>query len=209
MLSFIRIVFNGRMKTLIKAVTLIVLFSGARQTPAQHYLEARGADTKYRYFDWNYTFTNAALVDAFYVGVPGGNEFNLGGGYGFKPKPCLTLAPLAYAVIGKEAGQRGIKIALLVILEKSGWKVNSFLGHFERIAGDVDDYQVLDTLDISRAVQGPFEIGFSSGFFHAGGKWNPQNGPLFKLNDRLGAWYVSCRFGPDNELRFARNFLFK
>lgn len=176
---------------------------------AQHYLEVRGASTKYRYFDWNYTFSNSVLADAFYVGVPGSNEFNLGGGYGFKPTPSLMIAPMAYGVIGKEAGQRGVKGALLIMFEKNGWKANSFLGHFERFAGDVGDYQVLDTLDISRVVHGPIEVGFSSGFFHAGGTWNPQNGPLFKLNDELGSWYVSMRFGPQNELRFARTFLFK
>jgi hypothetical protein len=197
------------MHTLIKAIIFVTLVISARQGLAQHYLEVRGADTKYRYFDWNYTFHNSAIVDMFYVGVPGSNEFNLGGGYGLKPKPSLTIAPLAYAVIGKEAGQRGVKIALLVMFEKSGWKANSFFGHFERIAGDVADYQVLDTLDFSRVIHGPLEVGFSSGFFHAGGTWNPQNGPLLKLNDRFGAWYASYRFGPENELRFSRNFLFK
>ena len=197
------------MRILLKAGILLAFFLVGRQALAQHYLEGRVADTKYRYFDWNYTFPNAALVDVFYVGVPGSNEFNLGGGYGFKPRPSLTIAPMAYAVIGKEAGQRGIKVALLVMFEKSGWKVNSFLGHFARIAGDVDAYQVLDTFDASRVVHGPFEVGISSGFFHAGGKWNPQIGPLFKVNDRYGATYVSYRFGPDNELRFSRNFIIK
>jgi len=197
------------MRILLKAGILLAFFLVGRQALAQHYLEGRVADTKYRYFDWNYTFPNAALVDVFYVGVPGSNEFNLGGGYGFKPKPSLMIAPMAYAVIGKEAGQRGIKVALLVMFEKSGWKVNSFLGHFARIAGDVDAYQVLDTFDASRVVHGPFEVGISSGFFHAGGKWNPQIGPLFKVNDRYGATYVSYRFGPDNELRFSRNFIIK
>ncbi len=202
-------VFNGAMRILIKAGILLAFFLGGRQGLAQHYLEGRGADTKYRYFDWNYTFSNSALVDVFYVGVPGSNEFNLGSGYGFKPKPSLMIAPMAYAVIGKEAGQRGVKIALLVMFEKNGWKVNSFLGHFMRIAGDVARYQVLDTLDASRVVHGPFEVGISSGFFHADGKWNPQIGPLFKLNDRFGSWYVSYRFGPENELRFARTFVIK
>ena len=191
-----------------KSILLIALMLAGQQAFAQHYLEVRGASTKYRYFDWNYTFSNSALLDMFYVGVPGSNEFNLGGGYGFKPTASLMIAPMAYAVIGKEAGQRGVKGALLVTFEKDGWKANSFLGHFERLAGGVGDYQVLDTLDISRVARGPVEIGFSSGFFHAGGKWNPQNGPLFKLNDRRGFWYVSMRFGPQNELRFSRTFLF-
>jgi hypothetical protein len=201
------------MQTLIKAIAFLVLILGARPGLAQHYLEVRGADTKYRYFDWNYTFANSALVDVFYVGVPGSNEFNLGGGYSFKPKPSLTLSPLVYAVIGKEAEQRGIKIALLAMFEKKGWKVNSFFGHYKRISGDefgsIDNYQVLDTLDVSHVIRGPLEVGFSSGIFHTGGKWSPQNGPLVKLNDRFGAWYAFCRFGPENEFRFSRSFLFK
>jgi hypothetical protein len=194
---------------MIRACILLALLASGKQGWAQHYLEGRIASSEYRYFDWNYTFHNSAIVDAFYVGVPDSNEFNLGGGYGFKPRPSLTVAPMAYAVIGKEAGQRGVKIALLVMFEKNGWKLNSFLGHFSPIAGDVERYQVLDTLDVSRVIRGPFEVGLSNGFFHAGGKWNPQIGPLFKVNDRLGSWYVSCRFGPQNELRFSRSFLIK
>jgi hypothetical protein len=193
----------------IKTGVLLALVLFCRQGMAQHYLEARGATTKYRYFDWNYTFANAAIVDVFYVGVPGSNEFNLGGGYGFKPKPSLVIAPLAYAVIGKEAGQRGVKLALLVTFEKDGWKLNSFFGHYVRVAGDVGSYQVLDTLDFSKVVHGPFEVGISNGFFHADGKWNPQIGPLFKVNDRFGSTYVSCRFGPQNEVRFSRTFIIK
>ena len=201
--------FNMSMRIPAKTFTLLILFILSRSGMAQHYLEGRIASTEYRYFDWNYTFPNSAIVDLFYVGVPDSNEFNLGGGFGFKPSPSLTVAPLAYAVIGKEAGQRGIKVALLVMFEKNGWKLNSFLGHFSPIAGDIERYLVLDTLDFSRILHGPFEIGLSNGFFHTGGTWNPQIGPLFKLNDRLGSWYVSCRFGPQNELRFGRSLAFK
>jgi hypothetical protein len=197
------------MRILIQSAILLGLLQFSTQGWAQHYLEGRLADTRYRYFDWNYTFPNSAIVDVFYVGVPDSNEFNLGGGYGFKPAPSWVFAPVAYAVIGKEAGQRGIKLALLTMFEKNGWKLNSFFGQFIRIAGEVESYQVLDTLDVSRMVHGPFEVGLSNGFFHAGGKWNPQIGPLFKLNDRLGAWYVSYRFGPQDELRFSRNFLIR
>jgi hypothetical protein len=201
--------FNISMRIIIKTFIFLALFASGRQGWAQHYLEGRIASSEYRYFDWNYTFSNSAIVDLFYVGVPDSNELNMGGGYGFKLKPSLTVAPMAYAVIGKEAGQRGVKLALLVMFEKNGWKLNSFLGHFSPIAGDVEHYQVLDTLDVSRVIHGPFEVGLSNGFFHAGGKWNPQIGPLFKVNDRMGSWYVSCRFGPQNELRFSRSFLIK
>jgi hypothetical protein len=204
-----RLVFNERMRILIKASMLLALILVGRQGLAQHYFEVRASDTKYRYFDWNYTFSSSAIVDMFYVGVPGSNEFNLGGGYGFKPKPSLMIAPMAYAVIGKEAGQRGIKLALLATFEKNGWKVNSFIGHFERIDGDFGRYQVLDTFDASRMMHKQLEAGISAGFFHAGGEWKPQIGPLLKWNDRFGAWYVSYRFGSENELRFSRNFLIK
>jgi len=57
----------------------------------------------------------------------------VGGGYGFNPRPSLIITPLAYAAIGKEYGELGVKIALLVTFEKSGWKANGFLGHFEPI----------------------------------------------------------------------------
>jgi hypothetical protein len=193
-----------------KKLSLLVYFClCVRVGCAQHYVEVRGADTKYRYFDWNYTFANSAVVDAFYVGVPGSNEFNLGGGYGFKPKPSLTLTPLAYAVIGKEEGQRGIKLSLLLALDKEGWRVNGFVGHYVPISGDVARYQVLDTLDASRLIDKRWEIGVSSGFYHADRKWNPQVGPLVKWNDRLGSWNLSYRFGPQRELRVSRVLLFK
>lgn len=203
------LVFNEPMKDKMKAGVILVLWLAGTQGMAQHYLEARGANTKYRYFDWNYTFKNSAIVDLFYVGVPGSNELNCGGGYGFKPTAALTIAPVAYAVVAKEAEQRGIKIALLVMLDKDGWRVNSFVGHFARISGDVKSYQVLDTLDASKVIFKRYEIGISNGFFHADQKWNPQIGPLFKVNDRLGAWAVSYRFGPQRELRFSRVLLLK
>jgi hypothetical protein len=194
------------MRTIIKAGIFCTLLLAGSQALAQHYFEVRGATTKYRYFDWNYTFSKSAIVDMFYVGVPGSNEFNLGGGYGFKPKPSLMVAPMAYAVVGREAGQRGIKIALLATFEKNNWRLNSFLAHFVPVSGDVSHYQVLDTLDFSRVLHGSIEVGISNGFFHADGKWNPQVGPLFKLNDRFGSWSVSMRFG-QNELRFGRIFI--
>lgn len=197
------------MRIAIRAGVLLALWLTCRSGMAQHFFEGRGADTKYRFFDWNYTFSNAAILDLFYVGVPGSNEFNLGGGYGFRPVPSLLVAPLAYAVVAKEAGQRGVKLAVLVSFDKDGWRVNSFLAQYAPISGDVRRYQVLDTLDASRVLRHGVEIGISNGFFHADGKWNPQVGPLFKLNDRLGAWSVSYRFGPQRELRFGRVVLLK
>jgi hypothetical protein len=174
---------------------------------AQHLVEVRAADTKYRYVDWNYTFKNAVVVDAFYVGVPGSNEFNVGGGYAFK-QGRLVLTPLLYAVVGTEGDQQGVKIALLASFEKDGWKLLSFIGHYVPATGSVRSYQVLDTLDLTRTVGTRWELGLQAGFFRAEGSWNPQVGPLLKVNDRLGAWAVSYRFGSEDEFRVGRVLTF-
>ncbi len=188
---------------------LAVLLCIVRASPAQHYVELRGADSKYRFADWNYTFANSAIIDLFYVGVPGSNEFNFGGGYGLKIGASLTIAPLVYFVAGKEGGQRGIKTAVLVAFDRDGWKLNSFFAHYSKVSGAVSKYQVLDTLDFTRTIGKGWEVGVSNGFFHADGAWNPQVGPLVKRNDRLGAWAVSYRFGPQREFRVIRVFILK
>jgi hypothetical protein len=174
---------------------------------AQNVVEVRAADTKYRYVDWNYTFANAVVVDAFYVGVPGSNELNVGGGYAFK-RGHLVLTPLVYAVFGKEESQRGVKIALLASFEKDGWKLLCFIGHYARVTGSVSSYQVLDTLDLTRAIGTRWEVGLQAGFFRADNAWNTQVGPLLKVNDHLGAWAVSYRFGSQNEFRAGRVLTF-
>lgn len=193
-----------RLKTMRKVWLLLAISLFSREAIGQHYIEARGADTKYRYFDWNYSFSNSAIIDLFYVGVPGSNEFNFGGGYGLKPVPSLTVAPLVYAVRGKEGSQLGVKIAALVTFEKNGWKGSSFLAHFVPARGNVSRYQVLDTLDFSRTLARRWEVGISNGFFYADKRWNPQVGPMVKLRDRLGWWALSYRFGPQREFRLTR-----
>jgi hypothetical protein len=127
---------------------------------AQHLFEFRAADTKYRYADWNYTF-GGVVADMFYVGIPGSNELNLGGGYSFK-LGALNLSPLLYFVAGKEGGQRGVKLALLLMYEKEVWKV-SFLGHFAPGSGEVAIYQVLDTLRYRSSLFAPDPDGWGAG----------------------------------------------
>ena len=196
-----------RSAILVGALALAVVLGHQSKAAAQSLVEVRGADTKYRYADWNYTFGNAAVVDVFYVGVPGSNEINLGGGYAFK-RGRLVLTPLLYVVLGKEGSQRGIKVALLATFEKDGWKFSSFLGHYAPISGAVGSYQVLDTLDFTRTIGTRWEAGAQAGFFRADRAWNTQIGPLVKLNDHLGAWAVSYRFGHDRELRIGRVLTF-
>jgi len=194
-------------RALALGAAVLSVLAGPASAIAQHAVEARGADTKYRYVDWNYTGKNAAVFDAFYVGVPGSNELNVGGGYAVKAGR-LVLTPLAYAVIGKEDGQRGVKVAVLAYFERDGWKVLAFLGAYARLAGAVRPYQVLDTLDVTKTLGGRWEAGLQSGFFHSGGTWSPQVGPLVKLNDRHGSWAVSYRFGPQREFRAGRVLAF-
>jgi hypothetical protein len=203
---------TGRRFRMRRAATLVGTFVAAAilsQTTAsaQHIVEVRAADTKYRYVDWNYTFANAAVVDVFYVGVPGSNEFNVGGGYAFT-RGRLVLTPLVYAVFGAEQSQRGVKIALLASFEINGWKVLSFIGHYAPVKGSVRSYEVLDTLDFTRTIGTRWEVGLQAGFFRADGAWNTQVGPLLRINDRVGAWAVSYRFGSQNEFRVGRVLAF-
>lgn len=188
-------------------LALAMLLGDDRSAAGQHLVEVRLADTEYRYVDWNYTWPHGAVVDVFYVGVPGSNELNVGGGYAIR-RGNLVLTPLGYAVIGKEQDQRGLKLALLASFEKDAWKLLAFVGDYIPISGGVASYQVMDTLDVTRKAGRRLEVGVQAGFFHSDGAWNPQVGPLVKLNDRLGAWSASYRFGPQPEFRAGRVLVF-
>jgi len=183
------------------------LLLGVRDTAGQVVAEVRLADTRYRFVDVSFTRKNGVVFDCFYVGVPGSNELNAGGGYAFK-RNALTLTPLLYAVIGKEGGERGVKTALLAAYERDGWKFVSFLGAFVRTSGSTDSYQVLDTADLTRVLGRRWELGLQAGFFRSGGAWNAQAGPLLKLNDARGAWAASYRFGQQKEFRVGRVLVF-
>ena len=182
---------------------LIATLAGPSAAAGQNLIEVRGADTKYRYADWSHTWANSAVADVFYVGVPGSNELNLGGGYSLS-RGGLVVTPLAYAVIGKEDSQRGVKLALLLSFERRGWKVLAFIGQYLAVSGGVDSYQVMDALDLTRMLGKRLEFGVQSGFFHVAGDWNWQTGPILKANDRRGAWAVSYRFGAEDEFRVGR-----
>jgi|WetSurMetagenome_2_1015567.scaffolds.fasta_scaffold33331_3 hypothetical protein len=186
------------------AVALALVPFAAQSAGAQHLIELRGApDSEYRFVDWSYSFASGLVTDVFYVGVPGSNELNVGGGYAIK-RGGLVLTPLVYVVVGKEGGQRGVKVALLVQADSHGWKLSGFLAGFASVSGDVGAYQVLDTLDVTRAIDKRWELGVQAGFFKVGDHWNPQVGPLVKFDDAHGAWAVSYRFGPQHEFRVGR-----
>jgi len=194
-------------RPLLLAIVSAALLFGVREVAAQTVAEVRLADTRYRFVDVSFTAKNGAVFDGFYVGVPGSNEINVGGGYVFK-RNALTLTPLLYAVVGKEGGERGIKTALLAAVDRNGWKFLSFLGAFVRVSGSTDSYQVLDTADLTRTFASRWELGVQAGFFRSGGSWNTQIGPLLKLNDAHGTWAASYRFGHEKEFRVGRVFVF-
>ena len=97
------------MALVVSSLGSAAMLSRGSTAAGQNLIEVRGADTKYRYFDWTHTWGHGVL-DVFYVGVPGSNELNVGAGYAFV-RGRLAVTPLAYAVIGKEQLQRGIKLA--------------------------------------------------------------------------------------------------
>ena len=196
-----------KLRSLVIFAAIGVSLLGVATAAGQGAVEVRLADTKYRFIDVSFTRKSGVVFDVFYVGVPGSNELNAGGGYALK-HGALTLTPLLYAVIGKEGGQRGVKVALLSAFERSDWRFVSFVGAFVRASGSTDAYQVLDTADLTRTLMTRWELGVQGGFFRTGGAWNTQVGPLLKLNDSRGAWAVSYRFGSEKEFRVARVLVF-
>lgn len=211
------------------AIALVFVSVALGLEPA-NLLEFRGSSTQYRYADWMHTsdakLASLSLVtDLYYVGGRGYNEANAGLGllkqlgrgcdkeYA-KAHPdesplCVNLIPVAYAVIGEKEKTRGAKLALIGSFERGDWKGSLYLAHFARVGGQVGNYTLLDTGDVTRKITGELEGGVSTGFARMtmDGKksWNPQYGPMVKWRD----WSVSYRFGAGGrELRFGKVFVF-
>lgn len=191
-----------------------LIVAGLALTPAEalaqaapaNYLELRAAhsaDGLYRYVEYSRFFQRGAVVDIVYFGVPGQNELYVGAGYQLKATKTLTVTPLVYGVVGKENGERGVALGVFVLGTVRDWSVYSFLGYFEPLAGTVSRYLFLDSLDISRKV-GRWELGVSTGMFHAAGDWSYLAGPVIIRDDKRGAWRVSLRGGSTVEIRLAR-----
>jgi hypothetical protein len=170
---------------------------------AQTVVELRASTTKYRFADLTHTFANRVLLDALYLGVPGMNELYLGAGYQLRPATGISIAPLLYFVGGKENAERGACLAASLSLDRAGWKVLGFGGHFFRASGGVSDYTFVDALDLTRTT-GRWELGASAGAYHTGGDLTVVAGPTVKRNDGRGSWAASARFGSDTEVRLIR-----
>jgi len=175
-----------------------------------NYLEFRLAHSGsglYRYAEYTRTLSFGPVIDTLYLGVPGQNELYLGVGYPLQTTSTLTVTPLIYGVFGKENGERGLALGLLVLGTVDRWSVYSFLGYFIPVAGDVRSYMFLDSLDVGRKV-GRWELGVSAGLFETTDQWSGLVGPLAVRNDRLGAWRASVRGGSTFEVRLTRTLSF-
>jgi hypothetical protein len=170
---------------------------------AQTVVELRASTTKYRFLDVSHTFANRVVLDVLHLGVPGMNELYLGAGYQLRPAAGVSVAPILYAVLGKENHERGACLGALLSVDRGGWKVLGFVGHFFRTGAGVSDYTFVDALDLTRT-SGRWELGASAGAYETRGDLTWLVGPTVKRNDRRGAWAASARFGNDTELRLIR-----
>ncbi len=192
------------MRKLLAALALCA----APAASAQTIFEGRyGFGPEYRFVDLTHTFKSGPYLEALYIGVPGQNELYLGAGFQLRPATGVTLTPAVYAVIGKENDQRGVALGGLLSVDRGGFKVLAFAGHFFRGSGDVADYTFVDALDLTRQVQ-KWELGVSTGLFETGGEASWLVGPTVKRNDSRGAWAFSARFGDDEEYRLLRVLVF-
>jgi hypothetical protein len=184
------------------AFVLVLTFSAIAF--ADNVVELRSSGHgQYRYADWAHNGKEWA-TDLYYVGVPGNNELSACLGYQFKivtPYTCMTTA--------KEDKELGAKAAASIAWEKKAWKADAYLAYFKPLRGSNKAYATADAANITRTLGKGWEAGISTGFFRQDGKWNPLAGPLVRKNDRMGFWAISYRFGPNNELRLNRVFLFK
>jgi hypothetical protein len=171
-------------------------------------VELRAATTGYRFVDLNHTFRRGVFLDALYLGATGSDELYVGGGWSFHPAKNVTLTPVLYAVGGKQGDERGLSLSGSVFVDRGGWRVLAFGGHFFRTSGDVADYDFLDSLDLTRVVGKRWEIGVSAGFVHSAGEWNELVGGTVKLNDRRGVTALQVRGGHRGETRLIRTLVF-
>jgi hypothetical protein len=198
------------LRALILAGLTLAPATALAQAAPPNYVELRVAgseDGLYRYAEYSRFFAGGPVLDVVYFGVPGQNELYAGVGYAVKATPTLTVTPLLYGVVGKENGQRGGALGLLVVGTVRRWSVYSFLGYFEPWAGSVPRYLFIDSLDVSRKL-GRYEVGASFGLFHAAGDWSGLAGPVLIRNDERGGWRLALRGGSAFEVRLARTLSF-
>ena len=119
----------------------------------------------------------------------------------------MTFTPLFYGGFGHENDQKGVALGGSLSVDRGGFKVLAFGGHFFRGSGEVQDYTFLDALDVTRSF-GAWEAGVSTGVFATQGDATWLVGPTVKRNDRLGNWAFSARFGDDEEYRLLRVLVF-
>ena len=193
------------MRTLLM-IAITLFFSGVA-VAQQNYVELRGASPRYDYEEYSRDLPHGFNLDFVHIGVTGQEQVSIGLGRHFTPAKGVNLTPYVFLVVGNN-GQRGAMPALNASVERGKWKATAFIGTFRRAQGNVSNYTVLDTGDVTRSITKRVDVGISTGFFLTEGQWNPQSGPVARFKDSHGAWAVSYRFGNTNEIRVTRTFLF-
>lgn len=193
--------------TLIALATINVFAQDPTPAPKHNFAEIRWSkDNLYGYGDYVNT-KGTRVLEVFLVKTPGQTQGCAGIGKQFTLNKLGTISAMLYGVIGSN-DQLGVMPAVLPTIEKGKYKSNAFLAWFIPIKGEVHQFLVLDTWDTTYALSKRFDAGTSIGFFLQDGKWNPQVGPVLKINDKLGSYSVSYRVGTGRELRFGRTFIF-
>jgi len=192
--------------TLAAAAILAALPRPAR-AGAETEIEMRAASTRYRFVDVSRSYENGLVFDALYTGEPDMDEIHVGLGYDVSSSGRSSVVPILYAAVGRQYGERGATLGMLVYTERRKARFQCFLGHFVPIHGEVSSYTFVDTLDWTRVI-GRYELGASASAYEYEGEIVRVAGPVFKWSDRQGTWAVSARFGDENEVRLVRSLSF-
>ena len=195
-----------RRPTALLAATIVVA-GLVRPAAAQTEVEIRGSTTEYRFVEISHSFDGGLLLDGLYTGEPGMNEVYLGLGYEISPNDRTSVIPIAYAVAGREYGERGLTLGSLLDLDHPKWRLVGFVGHFFPTRGDIPSYTFVDSLDLTRKF-GRWELGASAAAYEDEGDIVRVAGPVLKWRDRLGTWAATARFGDQSEFRVVRTLAF-
>lgn len=147
--------------TLAAAAVLAALPHPAR-AEAETEIEMRVASTEYRFVDLSRSFESGLVFDVLYTGEPGMDEGLMGLGFDFSSSDRASLIPIAYAVAGRQYGERGATLGMLIYVEGSSTRFRCFLGHYFPIRGEVEAYSFVDTLEWTGVIKKRFEIGLSA-----------------------------------------------
>lgn len=124
-------------------------------------IEMRVASTEYRFIDLSRSFDSGVVLNVVYTGEPGLDEGLLGLGFDLSSSDHASVIPIVYAVAGRQYGERGATLGMLVYLEGRASRFQCFLGHYFPKRGEIEAYSFVDTLEWTGVIR-RFEMGLSA-----------------------------------------------